>query len=113
MGFADGEEVMAPADVYVGFLDSNFTPHVMDSRTEAPFEREAPDAQQDAVVLSGGYADGVLSFTFARLLDTTVCGLWLRCSLLISRIPASHGSLVKAGPLFPVAIASPIASLPC
>ena len=73
-------EAMAPADVYVGFLDSNFTPHVVDSTTEPPFKRELPDAQQDVAVLGGGYANGVLSFTFARLLDTRVCAFRHSCA---------------------------------
>ena len=73
IGFTDNFGEMGPADVYVGFLDKNGTPHVVDSWTGEGHSPQAPDTQQDAIPISGSLANGVLTITFLRLLDTKVC----------------------------------------
>jgi hypothetical protein len=71
-GLADTLSAMGPADVYVGFLDSNLVPRVVDSFVNA-WTSDLPDPSQDAVVLGGSLINSRLSITFARLLDTYVC----------------------------------------
>ena len=72
IGFTDVPHDMGPADVYIGFLDNLGNPHVVDAFT-MPMPHP-PDAQQDAIPISGSLVNGVLSITFLRRVSTGVCG---------------------------------------
>ena len=96
IGFSDRAGRMGPADAYAGWVDASGVAHVVDFATTG-HSITAPDLQQDASEVSGTKANGVLSITFTRKLDTGVCPChWLWKSggagLLVGR-PSGPGPI--------------------
>ena len=72
IGFSDIAGKMGPADCYAGWVDGSNVAHVVDFGTTG-HSITAPDVHQDGSVVSGSKANGVLTITFSRKLNTGVC----------------------------------------
>ena len=87
IGFSDRPGRMGPADAYAGWVDASGVAHVVDFATTG-HSISTPDLQQDASGVSGTKANGRLSITFTRKLDTAVCPTyWLGSNVRAPILP--------------------------
>ena len=79
IGFTDRAGRMGPGDSCAGWLDASGAAQVVDVSTTRSKGVLMPEAQQDCHAVSGSLANGVLSVTFRRKLDTEVCVFFPAC----------------------------------